>query len=110
VWTTAEAGDQDWFGPEVGHRYLTHRIPPPDRALSAVGGGAVTPGPAPCTGVAVAGSGAFGEDPDVAGAGVAAALVVGLSRWRTVAWISGRLTKLTSSPSGSVPKWSMGKV
>src|SRR5674476_1217576 len=31
-------------------------MPPPDRALSAVGGGAVTPAPAPCTGVAGAGS------------------------------------------------------
>ena len=30
----------------AGRRYLTHWTPPPDRALSAVGGGAVTPGPA----------------------------------------------------------------
>src|ERR1035437_7064993 len=187
-------------------------MPPPDRALSAVGGGAATPGPAPGTGFAGAGAVADGEGrpvakplgrvksvpittrtapgrnpalrwvarppraparlealvwapapysttetrtrtgpvlalpgrnpravsgrpggpaspggpealtapptrwaavADVRGGGVTgagAALVGGAIRWRTVAWIRGRLTKLTSSPSGSLPTWSMGKV
>src|SRR5450631_661100 len=43
-------------------RHLTHGMPPPDRALSAVGGGAGTPAPAPCTAVAGAGAAAVGED------------------------------------------------
>ena len=81
---------------------MTHWIPPPERALSAVGGGAVTPGPAACTGVAGAGSVVDGDGPavavvdevgcDVTGAGLAEALVGGASKWLTVAWISGRLT------------------
>lgn len=48
-------------GSRAGRRYLTHWMPPPDRALSAVGGGAVTPGPAACTGVAGVGPVAVGE-------------------------------------------------
>lgn len=37
--------------------YLTHGMPPPDTALSAVGGGAATPTPAACTAVAGPGAG-----------------------------------------------------
>jgi hypothetical protein len=49
-----------------GRAYLTQAMPPPDRALSAVGGGAATPAPAPCTGVAGAGSVADDEGRAVA--------------------------------------------
>src|SRR5664280_2212387 len=39
-----------------GSRYLTHRMPPPDSALSAVGGGPATPAPPACTALAVVGA------------------------------------------------------
>lgn len=45
---------------------MTHTMPPPEKALSAVGGGAATPAPAPCTGVAGAGSVADGDGRTVA--------------------------------------------
>src|SRR5450631_832835 len=55
---------QRWEGPyrRGSARHLTQGTPPPDTALSAVGGGALTPAPEACTAVAVAGAAADRDD------------------------------------------------